>query len=105
MAITTQTVPVVAGTAPVFTAPAVSETVEIGTLLVVKNGSGASVTVTMITPDNLPTGDAYPDKTYAIPAAQERWIPVLTDYRAPGGLAAVTFSAVASVTVAAINRV
>lgn len=105
MAITTQAVPVLAGTPPTFSAPAASETVEIGTLLIVKNASGASINVTMVTPDPLPTGDAYPDKVYAVPAAGERWIPVLTDYRQATGLATVTFSATASVTAAAINRV
>ena len=104
MAITTQAVPVIAGTAPTFAAPAASETAEIGTLLIVKNGSASSINVTLVTPDPLPTGDAYPDKVYAIPAGQERWIPVLTDYRQPTGLATVTFSATTSVTVAAINR-
>jgi hypothetical protein len=105
VAIPTQTVPVLAGTAPTFAAPAASETVEIGMVLIVKNASAASINVTLVTPDNLPTGDAYPDKVYAIPAGQERWIPVLGDYRQPGGLANVTFSATASVTVAAVNRV
>lgn len=103
--ISTQTVPRLDGTAPTFAAPAASETVEIGMLLIVKNGSASSVTVTCITPDLLPTGDAYPDKVYAVAAGAERWIPVLSDYRQAGGLANVTFSATASVTVAAINRV
>lgn len=103
--LTTQTVPVLAGTPPTFSAPAASETVEVGMLLIVKNGSASSINVTCVTPDNLPTGDAYPDKVYAVAAGQERWIPVLRDYRQPGGLATVTFSATASVTAAAINRV
>jgi hypothetical protein len=105
MAIATQVVPVLAGTSPTFTTPATYETVEIGMMLIVKNGSGASINVTMVTPDLLPTGDAYPDKVYAVAAGAERWIPVLNDYRQAGGLATVTFSAVTSVTVAAINRV
>jgi hypothetical protein len=105
VAIATQTVPSLAGTAPTFTTPAASETVEIGMCLIVKNASASSINVTCVTPDNLPTGDAYPDKVYAVPAGQERWIPVLGDYRQPTGLATVTFSATASVTVAAINRV
>lgn len=104
MAITTQWVPTIAGTPPTFTAPAASETAEIGTLLIVKNASGASINVTCVTLDTLATGDAYPDKVYAVPAASERWIPILPDYRQPSGLATVNFSATASVTVAAINR-
>lgn len=105
MAINTQAVPVIAGTPPTFGTVASSETAEIGTLLIVKNASAGTITVTMVTPDPLPTGDAYPDKAYSVPAGQERWIPVLTDYRQPTGLATVTFSATASVTAAAINRV
>lgn len=104
MAIATQTLPSIAGTPPAFAAPAVADTVEIGTILIVKNGGGASVTVTFVTPATLPTGDAYPDKAYTVPAAGERWIPVLADYRSPAGVADVTFSTVASVTVAAVNR-
>lgn len=104
MAISTQWVPTVVGNPPNYTAPAASETVEIGTLLIVKNASAGSVNVTCVTVDNLATGDAYPDKVYAVPAGEERWIPVLPDYRQPNGLATVTFSATASVTVAAINR-
>lgn len=99
-----QSVGLLAGTAPTFAAPASADTVEVGTLLIVKNASGASINVTFDTPGNLPTGDAYPDKVYAVPAAQERWIPVLTDYRQPSGLANVAFSATASVTAAAIYR-
>lgn len=106
MAINTQTLPDIAGTAPTYTAPATTETVEIGMILIVKNASASVVTVTLTTPGNLPTGDAYPDKVYSVPATTgERWIPILPDYRQPSGLASVTFSAVASVTAAAVNRV
>jgi len=105
MAIPTQSVPVLTGTPPTFGAVAASETVEVNTLLIVKNASAASINVTLVTPGTLGTGDAYPDKVIAVPAAQERWIPVLPDYQAPGGLATVNFSATATVTAAAINRV
>lgn len=105
MAIATQQMPRLDGTGPTYTAPAASETVEMGMVLIVKNGSAASINVTLDTPGNLPTGDAYPDKVYAVPAGAERWIPILRDYRQPSGLATVTFSATASVTVAAVNRV
>lgn len=100
----TQTVPVLAGTPPVFAAPSASDTVQIGSLLIVKNASGASITVTLATPGNLGTGDAYPDKAYTVAAAGEAWIPVLKDYRQATGVANVTFSATASVTAASINR-
>ena len=101
----TQTVPVLAGTAPVFAAPSASDTVQIGSMLIVKNGSGASITVTFATPGNLPTGDAYPDKAYTVTAGAEAWIPVLPEYRQSTGVANVTFSSVSSVTAASINRV
>jgi hypothetical protein len=96
----------VAGTGPTFAAPATTETVEIGTTLIVKNASASSINVTLITPATLPTGDAYPDKVYAVPAGAERWIPVLADYASATNtrFADVTFSAVASVTAAAVSR-
>lgn len=102
----TYTVPSQAGTAPVYAAPAASDTVQVGSTLIVKNASAAAITVTLVTPGNLPTGSDYPDKTYTVPATTgEVWIPVYEDYRNPTtGVAAVTFSAVASVTAAAINH-
>lgn len=100
----TYTVPVIAGTPPVYATPASSDTVQIGSTLVVKNGSGASITVTMVTPGSLPTGDAYPDKAYTVEAAGEAWIPVLPEYRNTAGVAAVTFSATASVTATSISH-
>lgn len=96
---------VLAGTAPTFAAPTSSDTVPMGSLLVVKNGSGASITVTIATVGTLPTGDDYPDKAYTVGAAAERWIPVGQEaYRKTDGSgnAAVAFSATASVTAAAI---
>jgi hypothetical protein len=102
MAITTRKI-VQAGTAPAFAAPLASDTVEVGTTLIVKNGSGAGITVTLVTPGNLPTGDAYPDKAYTVGAGAEAWIPVTGAYRQPdSNNAAVTFSSVTSVTATAI---
>lgn len=98
---------VLAGTAPTFAAPTASDTAPMGTLLVVKNGSASSITVTIATVGNLPTGDDYPDKAYTVPAGAERWIPVTQEaYRKTDGSgnAAVTFSATASVTAAVIDR-
>lgn len=99
-------VPLISGAAPAFAAPAASDTVPIGSTLIVKNGSASSITVTMVTPGTLPTGDAYPDKAYTVAAGGEAWIPVRSEYRDPvTGVASVTFSATASVTAAAINHV
>lgn len=103
MAISTYTVPVIAGTAPTYVTPASSETVQVGSTLIVKNGAGAGITVTLVTPGNLSTGDAYPDKAYTVGAGAEAWIPVLPDYRNTAGVAAVTFSATTSVTVTSIS--
>lgn len=103
MAITNYSVPALAGTPPTFAAPSSSDTAQIGSTLIVKNGSGSSITVTMTTPGTLPTGDAYPDKAYTVTAAAEAWIPVLPEYRNTAGVAAVTFSATASVTAASIS--
>lgn len=96
---------VVAGTAPTFSAPTLSDTVPMGSLLVVKNGSASSITVTIATVGNLPTGDDYPDKVYTVAASGERWILVKEEaYRKADGSgnAGVTFSAITSVTAAAI---
>ncbi len=100
----TYTVPVLAGTPPVYATPSSSDTVQVGSTLIVKNGSGSSITVTMVTPGSLPTGDAYPDKAYTVAAAGEAWIPVLAEYRNTSGVAAVTFSATASVTASSISH-
>ena len=103
MAIVAQKVGVLAGTAPTFAAPSASDTAPVGSVLVVKNASGASINVTLVTPPVLETGDAYPDKVYAVAAGAEKWIPVLGVYLDPvTRVAAVQFSATASVTAAAI---
>lgn len=102
--IVASTLPVVDGTAPSYVTPAASETVPVGSTLIVRNGSASSVTVTLVAPGTLTTGDAYPDKVYTVAASGESWLPVLKDYRNPDtGVADVTFSATASVTVAAVN--
>lgn len=103
--LTPQSVPL-DGLAPTYTAASAGgDTVDPGrrAFLVVKNGDAASHTVTLATPGNLPTGDAYPDKTYTVPAGTELWIPLLDAYADPAdGLAYITYDGVTSVTVAAI---
>lgn len=106
--IPTQVLDVSTGTAPTFAAAAAGDTAEAGPtdFLVVKNGSGASINVTIVTPGTLPSGDAYPDKVYAVAAAGERWIPLISDFKdsSIGGQATVNYSATASVTRAAVRR-
>jgi len=70
----------------------------------VKNGSGSSVTVTIQTPGTV-DGLAVADRTVAIPAAEERMIGVFppADYNQSDDAVYVDFSAVTTVTVAAIR--
>lgn len=73
--------------------------------LVVKNGSGASVTVTVVVPGNDDFGNARPDVAVVVAAATERYIPVSHGlYLDPAtGLVNVTYSAVTTVTVGLIT--
>jgi hypothetical protein len=67
----------------------------------VKNGSGVSVTVTITTPGTV-GGLAIADATVAVPAGADRFIGPLTNALF-GDNAALTYSATASVTVAALT--
>lgn len=71
----------------------------------VKNGSGASITVTVVTPGTTKYGQADPDVAVAVPAGQEYVIgPFPADLANPAdSRVAVTYSAVASLTVAYIG--
>ncbi|WP_426568091.1 hypothetical protein [Streptomyces canus] len=72
-----------------------------GVELAVKNGSGASVTVTLATPETVDGDLAVADRTVTVPAAGEMTIPITDRYRNPStGRCAITYSAVTSVTVA-----
>lgn len=106
--IPTQVLDVSTGTAPTFAAAAAGDTAEVdpANTLIVKNGSGGSINVTLVTPGNLGTGDAYPDKVYAVAAAGERWIPLIDAFRDPAqnGQAGITYSATTSVTRAVVRR-
>jgi hypothetical protein len=90
--------------APAYAAPTASDTAAVGTILIVKNGSAASITVTLSSPKTLETGDAYPSKVITVAAGGEAWIPILKVYGNPSTqLATVTYSAVASVTAAVVS--
>lgn len=98
--------PSIAGTAPAFNNAAANDTAEVGVglWLIVKNGSGAEVDVTLATPGFLTTGDAYPDKVYPVAASGEKWIPLLADYRDPtDGYAHITWESTTSVTRAVVR--
>jgi hypothetical protein len=106
--IPTQVLAVATGTAPTFAAAAAGDTAEVdpANTLIVKNGSGAGITVTLVTPGNLATGDAYPDKAYTVAAAGEAWIPLVDAFRdnTINGQATINYSATASVTRAVVRR-
>lgn len=96
-----------AGTPPTYGAAAAGDTAVCGTgcFLVAKNASGSAVTLTVVTPGNLRTGQAYPDTPYTIGATTgEVWVPLYSDYADPAdGLAHLTWSATASVTRAVVQ--
>lgn len=76
------------------------------TYLIVKNGGGASINVTLLTfPDTSDWGSAIPDLIVAVPAAGERWIGPLRGSIFTNGPAgstpapSIAYSAVTSVTV------
>jgi hypothetical protein len=75
-----------------------------GYLLLVKNGDAAAKTVTITVPGNLPTGDAYPDKAYVVPAGEMWPIPLLGIYADPtDGVAHIAYSATTNVTRAVVK--
>lgn len=105
--LTTQTI-VAAGLAPTFAAAAGGgDKVVPGdrTFLHVKNGGGSPITVTVAVPGTFYAAVANPDLTVTVDAAGEKLIPVppLFADSSDSGLAAVTYSGVTSVTVAALR--
>lgn len=72
----------------------------------IKNGAGSPITVTLVTPATVDTTLAVGDRTVTVGATSEQMIAVPDSlYRDPTtGLAAITYSAVTTVTVAAIRR-
>lgn len=105
--LTTQPASAITGTTITFTAAAVGGdkvTPSANTYLIVKNGSGASITVTIDPTVTTFNGTAVPDTTVTVAAGAEAIIPITPDYKATSdGLAAITYSAVTTVTVAAIR--
>lgn len=71
-------------------------------VLWVKNGSGSPINVTIPTPGTV-GGLAIADQVVAVPAAGERFIRLGRVHRQTTGLAHVDYSAVTTVTVAALN--
>lgn len=74
------------------------------TYIHVKNGSGSAVTVTVAVPGNAFNSQPNPDTAVSVGAGAEKFIPIGPEYADPTtGRATVTYSAVTSVTVAAIG--
>jgi hypothetical protein len=73
--------------------------------VVVKNGSGAPITVTAVTPQTVAGSLAIADETYAVPAAGERYIgPFPTGpFNNAQGRVSLTYSGVTSLTVGAFK--
>lgn len=94
------------GTAPTYSAASSGgDTAPVGggLKLHVVNGSGASVTVTVVTPGTL-DGLAIADAALSVPAGGSGFIPLTNVYRDPvTGRAAISYSATATVSVAVLS--
>ncbi|MGW1278018.1 hypothetical protein ACWD4V_13840 [Streptomyces tsukubensis] len=73
-----------------------------GRFLYVRNGDAASKTVTIATPGTV-SGLPIPDVAVPVPAGESALIPLATLFRGPTGRAAITYSAVTGVSVAAFE--
>ncbi|MGI5232862.1 hypothetical protein [Actinoallomurus sp. CA-142502] len=72
--------------------------------LLVKNGSGSSITVTLVTPGTVDGDLAIADRQMTVAAGATNGIPVTDRYRDPAtGLASITYSSATTVTVAVIR--
>lgn len=73
--------------------------------LLVRNGSGSSLTVTITGAGETSYGVANPDKTVTVAAGADEAIPLLAAYGNPddGGLAAIGWSATTTVTFVALR--
>lgn len=75
-----------------------------GVMLLVKNGAGSSITVTLTTPGVVDGDLAIADRTFTVAAGATGGIPVTDRYRDPAtGLATITYSSATTVTVAVIR--
>jgi hypothetical protein len=75
-----------------------------GVLLIVNNGSGSPITVTLATPQTVDGDLDVEDRAIAVAAGAEAAIPVTDRYRNPStGRCAVTYSDVTTVTVGVIR--
>ncbi len=102
-----QNVPQIGGLSPTHNAAAAGgDRVPAGSgvLVVVRNTSAAAITVTLVTPGTLEGDLAIADRIYTVAATNgELWFPVGPNYRGANGLADLTYSAAAGLTVACIR--
>lgn len=95
-----------AGATITFTAVASSDTLVAGQAvhLLVNNASGSSITVTLVTPETVEGALAVADRAITVAAGAIREIPVPSRYNDPvSGLATVQYSAITTVTAAAVQ--
>lgn len=105
MALLTQQSLAVTGTTATYSAVSASDSVtpDSGQLLHVKNGSGASVTVTVVIPGTT-WGQANPDIAVTVGAGADKFIPLYpAQADASTGLITVTYSATTSITAALLK--
>lgn len=96
-----------AGTVPTLVAATVSDTAQIGNgvnnFAVYTNGSGASVTITVVGQGTTLYGKTRPSNALTVPAAGVVWIPLRKDYDDGSGNATITVSLATSVTAAVVQ--
>jgi hypothetical protein len=96
----------IAGTAPTLAAAATGDTFEVGAACkaVVTNGSGSTITFTVLVPGNAINGIANPDTPYSIVAGASAWVPMYDFYADPtDGRAHVTYSSLTTITRASVK--
>ena len=107
--LTTQNVTAIAGTAVTTTAAAGGGDVVVrparGLYLQVTNGDGSPITVTIAVPGNAWNGEAAPDTAQTVAAGATKLFPIDARYANSSNQAAITYSAVTSVTVAVLQTI
>lgn len=100
-----QTVDII-GTTPVYSNVSVSDKIHYNgerSFLIVKNGSGASINVTVVVP-GAKYGQNVPDVVIAVPAGAERWIGTFhRDMADANGDITITYSSATTVTAALVQ--
>jgi hypothetical protein len=97
--------PRINGTNPTYTQVNSTDTVRFTnapSVLIVKNGGGGSINVTVVVPGKRFEQD-NPDVVVAVPAAGERWIGPLDSAMAVDGIITVNYSGTTTVTAALMS--